>query len=99
VHVALLAQGPGKGPTTLGLMYSPSLHLYKRLFPGLESMTLCSQGNSFITVPGLSFIYSFSRICFNTFFKDKMLRINKYSASIGVLACNQERQLSSSRST
>jgi hypothetical protein len=46
-----------------------SLHFYKRLFPGLESMISWPQGNRFTAAPGLpydlnrlvSFIYHFHK--------------------------------------
>jgi hypothetical protein len=54
VHVAPACAGSGKGPTTLGLMYTT--FFYKGLFPGLDPMTSWSQGNSFTAVPVLPFI-------------------------------------------
>jgi hypothetical protein len=50
-----LAQGPRKDLDTLGHVRSLPLHFCKRLFPGLEPMTLSSQANSFTAAPRLPF--------------------------------------------
>jgi len=40
-------QGPGRGPTVWCIVRSLTLFLHKRLFPGLELVTLQSHDNNF----------------------------------------------------
>ena len=41
------SQGPGRGPTIWCIVRSLTLFLHKRLFPGLEPVTLRSHDNNF----------------------------------------------------
>jgi hypothetical protein len=54
VHVAPACAGSGEGSNRFGsYVHSLSLHFCKRLFLGLEPITLWSQGNSFTAAAGL----------------------------------------------
>ena len=60
VHVAPACAGSGEGPDHFGsIVRRLSLHFCKRLFPGLEPVTIMtswSQGSSFTTAPRLPFV-------------------------------------------
>jgi len=58
-------QGPGRGPTIWCIVRSLTLFLHKRLFPGLEPVTLQSHDNNFISCtkvdPTFFFVHQYKK--------------------------------------